>query len=434
MSKNVNDRLTALEGRFATLEQNNSQSMGSLRRSLDERLDQQRAETGRSLDGIKKAVGEELGAKLKSEFTLITDSQNASLDKMSNGLNNSLAMFSTRVENLEKKSTDSLELMRQTMERQLNTIREDNNSRLETIQQTVDEKLDRKLTDSFKQVSDQLESVYKGLGEMQAIASGVGDLRKVLSNVKNRGILGEMQLASILRDILAPEQYETEKAVVPRSNNRVEFAVKLPGADGSTVYLPIDSKFPGDRYSALQEAYDSGSTDAVKTAKKQLFDELRSCAKDISDKYIAPPHTTSFAIMFLPFEGLYAEAVNGGLMESLQREFNVNIAGPSTMAALLNSLQMGFRTLAIQKRSNEVWKVLGAVKTEFGKFGTVLEKTQKQLSTAQTSLDTLVGTRTNTIIRSLRDVEALPEDESIAVLGGGSGDTVSLSDNLDTND
>ena len=250
---------------------------------------------------------------------------------------------------------------------------------------------------------------YKGLGEMQTLATGVGDLKRVLSGVKTRGILGEIQLEAILREILAPDQFEANIATVPGSRNVVEFAVKLPGDGDRPVYLPIDSKFPADAYTALQDAYDSGSAEAVNAAYAILAQRIKAFAKDIRDKYIEPPYTTDFAVMFLPFEGLYAEAVNRGLVEVLQHDYRVNIAGPSTMAALLNSLQMGFRTIAIQKRSSEVWEVLGAVKTEFDKFGTILETTQSRLNQANSELDKLIGVRTRAIQRKLRNVEKLDD-------------------------
>lgn len=377
MSKNLSERITGLEGRFESLEKSNAQSLSDIRAYMDKEIKELREENTSGLNSVRRTVGEELDSKLKNEFKQI----------------------------------------RETLESNLKLIREDNNQKLETIQNAVNEKLDQRLNESFKQVSEQLEQVYKGLGEMQTIASGVGDLKRVLSNVKTRGIMGEIQLGAILSEILAPEQYETEAAVNPAGKERVEFAVKLPGEGEGTIYLPIDSKFPGDRYYALQEAYDSGSRELVERAKKTLFDEVKRCAKDIKEKYIVPPHTTSFAIMFLPFEGLYAEVVNSNMVEILQREFSVNVAGPSTMAALLNSLQMGFKTLAIQKRSNEVWQVLSAVKSEFGTFAEALKKTQKQLQTAENSLESLVGTRTRAIERKLSAVEALPTDNSSTILG-----------------
>ena len=330
-------------------------------------------------------------------------------------LDNRLKAMEERLHNIERSNQNSIALMQEAVTRQLTDIKDDNSKRLEQIRVTVDEKLqttlEEKMNRSFKTVSEQLEQVYKGLGEMQSLASGVGDLKKVLSNVKNRGILGEMQLGAILSEILAPEQYATNVETVPASGNRVEFAIKLPGEGEGTVWLPIDSKFPGDTYSALQSAYDSGDKEAVDAAFKELTVRIKASAKDIRDKYVKPPYTTNFGIMFLPFEGLYAEVVNHGLVEELQRLYQVNVAGPSTMAALLNSLYMGFRTLAIQKRSDEVWRVLAKVKSEFDKFEDVLTKTQRHMKQVEDDLTTLVGTRTNTIQRALRDVERLDDQE-----------------------
>lgn len=336
------------------------------------------------------------------------------------GVANQLSQFEKRLQGFEQGNNNALSEIRATVSRQLLEIKDDNGKRLEQIRKTVDEQLqttlEEKMNRSFKTVSEQLEKVYKGLGEMQSLASGVGDLKKVLSNVKTRGILGEMQLGAIISEILNGDQYDTEVATIPDSRDRVEFAIKLPGNDNGTVYLPIDSKFPGDTYAALQDAYSTGDKAQVEIAFRNLEARIKQCAKDIRDKYIKPPYTTNFAIMFLPFEGLYAEVVNHGLVEILQREYNVNIAGPSTMAALLNSLQMGFRTLAIEKRSNEVWQVLGAVKSEFETFEKVLTATQKHMKQAEEDLEKLVGTRTRAIARKLRSVEALPTDSSTANL------------------
>ena len=277
------------------------------------------------------------------------------------------------------------------------------------MRKTVDEKLQKTLEDkmnkSFSLVNERLEQVYKGLGEMQNLAVGVGDLKKVLSNVKTRGILGEIQLGAILEEILSPEQYDENVATKKGSKNVVEFAIKLPADDDKFIYLPIDSKFPGETYEHLKDALESGDKDTIETARKQLVSTIKSEAKDIHDKYVSPPETTEFAIMFLPFEGLYSEVVNMGLVEVLQREYKVNIAGPSTMAALLNSLQMGFKTLAVQKRSAEVWEILGSVKQEFDKFNDVLVLTQQRLDQANKELDKLVGVRTRQIQRKLKDVQ-----------------------------
>ena len=302
----------------------------------------------------------------------------------------------------------------------VNQMQENNNKKLDEMKSTVDEKLQKTLEDkisqSFKLVSERLEQVYKGLGEMQNLATGVGDLKKVLTNVKSRGILGEIQLGAILEQILAPDQYDVDVATKPKSTNVVEFAVKLPGDEDGVVYLPIDSKFPGDAYSNLLEAYDSGDHDRIDICVKELVRMIKLCAKEIKEKYIYPPYTTDFGIMFLPFEGLYAEVVKRGLIEELQEKYKIVIAGPTTMAALLNSLQMGFKTLAIQKRSSEVWKVLGAVKTEFDNFAAVLSDTQRRLEQANNDLDKLVGVRTRQIQRKLSSVTSLAEVESKILL------------------
>lgn len=319
-----------------------------------------------------------------------------------------------------KMARQDLERIRETVAKQLDSVRSENTKQLDAMRQTVDEKLqttlNKRLNESFAQVSTRLEQVYKGLGEMQTLAEGVGDLKKVLSNVKTRGIVGEYQLGSILEDILSPNQYECNVATVPKSTNRVEFAIKIPTEGNDFVWLPIDSKFPGDSYTALLDAQDSGDAAPVERARKNLVATLKSEAKDIHDKYLEPPHTTEFGIMFLPTEGLYAEAVRLGMLEVLQKEYRVNIAGPSTMAALLNSLQMSFRTIAIQRRSDEVWKVLGVVKNEFEKFQKVLAKAQDQVDKAGKQLEVLTGTRTRMMNRALRNVEALPDTNGILQL------------------
>ena len=313
-----------------------------------------------------------------------------------------------------------LEQMRRSLSESLDRMQAGNQAQLDGIRKTVDEKLqqtlDRKLNDSFQLVSQRLEQVYKGLGEMQSLASGVGDLKKVLSNVKTRGVLGEIQLGAILEQMLAPDQYATNVATKKGSQANVEYAVKLPGNDGSPVWLPIDAKFPLDAYEQVLNAYDSADAAQVEAAVRQLKTRVKTFAKDVQTKYIDPPATTDFAILFIPVEGLYAELVRAGMVEELQRDFKVTLAGPTTMSALLNSLQMGFRTLAIQKRSGEVWKVLGKVKTEFDTFASVLEATQNRLNQANAELDKLVGVRTRQIQRTLKNVESLPIDSPMAAL------------------
>ena len=333
-----------------------------------------------------------------------------------------LTMMETRLKNLEDSNAVRLEGVRGAVVQGLNTIRADNNQKLEEIRGTVEEQLQdalqKRITDSFRAVSTQLEQVYKGLGEMQSLAADVGSLKQVLSGVKTRGILGEVQLGAILEQILAPGQYEENVATVPGSANRVEYAIKLPGQEGA-VWLPIDAKFPGDTYQHLQAALQQGDAAAAAAMRKALYNVLRQEAKDIHDKYIEVPYTTNFGILFLPFEGLYAEVVSGGVTETLQRDYQITVAGPSTMAALLNALQMGFRTLAIQKRSGEVWTVLGAVKTEFEKFGTGLAQMQRHLNQTGSDLEELIGTRSRAITRKLESVQQLEDDTAREILGIG---------------
>lgn len=342
---------------------------------------------------------------VKNLGDMIYANQNAYAINQSKSLN----QLEERLKTFSLENEQKLENIRRSVESRLNYIQEDNNRKLEEMRKTVDERLqqsiEEKMNRSFSLVSERLEQVYKGLGEMQNLANGVGDLKKVLTNVKTRGTLGEYQLSAILSEILSPEQYEENVATKKGSRNVVEFAVKLPSDDDKFIYLPIDSKFPGDTYSALRDVIDEGDKVKIDLAAKALIATIKSEAKDIHDKYIDPPYTTEFAIMFLPFEGLYSEVVNRGLVEILQRDYKVNIAGPSTMAALLNSLQMGFKTLAVQKRSAEVWEILGAVKQEFDKFGDVLEATQQRLDQANKELDKLVGVRTRQIQRKLKDVQ-----------------------------
>lgn len=330
-------------------------------------------------------------------------------DIMSQSQSERLLQLENRLKTFSLESEQKLENIRATMETRLSDIKNENTRSLEQMRKTVDENLQKtleeKMSRSFALVNERLEQVYKGLGEMQTLANGVGDLKKVLSNVKTRGIIGELQLGAILKEVLSPEQYEENAVTKKGSKNYVEFAVKLPQENGDFIYLPIDSKFPGDTYSALCDAYESGDKQRIDEARKRLEATLKSEARDISEKYIDPPNTTDFAIMFLPFEGLYAEAVNSGIVELLQRSYKVNIAGPSTMAALLNSLQMGFKTLAVQKQSTEVWRVLGSVKSEFDKFNDILVLTQQRIEQANAELDKLVGVRTRQIRKRLSQLD-----------------------------
>ena len=357
----------------------------------------------------QSALRQELTSSTQMSVKNLGDMIAASQNAYAISQSKSLAQLEERLKTFSLTNEQQLDNIRHSVENRLNYIQEDNNKKLEEMRKTVDERLqqsiEEKMNRSFSLVNERLEQRYKGLGEMQSLAVGVGDLKKVLSNVKTRGILGEIQLSAILSEILSPEQYEENVATKKGSKNVVEFAVKLPSDDDKFIYLPIDSKFPGDTYAALRDAIDEGDKIKIDLAAKALITRIKSEAKDIHDKYIDPPYTTEFAIMFLPFEGLYSEAVNRGLVEILQRDYKVNIAGPSTMAALLNSLQMGFKTLAVQKRSAEVWEILGAVKQEFDKFGDVLEATQQRLDQANKELDKLVGVRTRQIQRKLKDVQ-----------------------------
>ncbi len=377
-----------------------------------------------SIEGSTRQSVHLLGDVLTRNQKVTDELQRQKLDEIGKGfterqnlqslsISQHLSQLEERFKTFESQNEQRLESIRLTIERRLASIQEENSKKLEEMRQTVDEKLQKtledKMNESFRLVSERLEQVYKGLGEMQNLAVGVGDLKKVLSNVKTRGILGEIQLGAILEEILSPEQYRTNVVTVPGTNNAVEYAIALPGNESGVVYLPIDSKFPADAYADLQSAYETGDPEAVNAAFAVLSRRIRSFAKDIHDKYIEPPYTTEFGIMFVPFEGLYAEAVNRGLVETLQRDYKINIAGPSTMGALLNSIQMGFRTVAIQKRTSEVWKILGVVKGEFDKFGTILEATQKKLVAANDDLDKLVGVRTRAIQRSLRNIEKIDE-------------------------
>lgn len=391
-----------------------------LERWMEERLARQTEEYDRRLRDSQSGLADQTYTAVRG----VSETLQASVQGMGNLLNaNQTAqqkMLERRLQTLESTNEQKLDNMRKTLADGMEAMRSDNSRKLDEIRHTVDEQLQdtlqKRINESFKAVNEQLEQVYKGLGEMQNLASDVGGLKQVLSGVKTRGILGEIQLGAILEEILAPEQYATNINTIPGSSQRVEFAVKMPGADGGTVWLPIDSKFPGDTYAHLQEAYSSGDADAVEACRRALEAVIRAEAKDIRTKYVEPPYTTNFGILFLPFEGLYAEVVNGGLLETLQREYQVNVAGPSTMAALLNSLQMGFKTLAIQKRSNEVWQVLGAVKTEFEKFGEGLSKMQQHLRQTDEDLDRLIGTRTRAINRKLREVQSLDADSAASLL------------------
>lgn len=364
----------------------------------------------------QSVLRQELTASTQQSVKSLGDMISENQKTFSQNQQEKLNSVEQRLKTFSLENEQKLDLIRKSVEQKLSYIQEDNNKQLEKMRQTVDEKLqttlEEKMNKSFELVNRRLEQVYKGLGEMQNLAVGVGDLKKVLTNVKTRGILGEIQLGAILSEILSPEQYDTNVVTKKGSTSYVEFAVKLPADDDGYIYLPIDSKFPGDAYAQLRDAVEEGDKDKINLASKALITRIKAEAKDIRDKYIDPPNTTEFAIMFLPFEGLYSEIVNRGLVEVLQREYKVNVAGPSTMAALLNSLQMGFKTLAVQKRSAEVWKVLGDVKTEFDKFNDVLLATQQRLNQANSELDKLVGVRTRQMRRKLSAVQTLNSDDN----------------------
>lgn len=374
----------------------------------------------------ERVVREEI-AKGRQESTYVSkmdrEEISGSIKAFSDSLQSRMAEVSALQQNqlsvLTKSNEDKLEKLREALERSLKSIQEDNNTKLEQMRVTVDEKLhatlEQRLGESFKQVSDRLEMVYKGLGEMQTLASGVGDLKKILSNVKTRGIWGEVQLENILEQILTTDQYSKNVATKKNSSERVEFAIKLPGRDpkeDACIWLPIDAKFPQEDYQRLLEAQDNADVQAAESAAKSLEIRIKSFAKDIKDKYIDPPGTTDFAIMFLPTEGLYAEVLRRtGLCEILQRDYRIITAGPTTLTAILNSLHMGFRTLAIEKRSSEVWSLLGAVKTEFGRFGDILDKTQKKLQEASNTIED-AARKSRKIERKLKQVQVLSPQEA----------------------
>ena len=402
--------LSSVLNRLDVLEKGNERT----ERVVKDEIARQREE----IAGQSRALREELSASLKS----VGDSTVNSLGEIGKAQRGQLETFSGQLTKLIESNEKKLGELRNTVETKLGQIQTDNAAKLEEMRRTVDEKLqgtlEKRLGESFKLVSDRLEQVHKGLGEMQALAIGVGDLKKVLTNVKTRGTWGEIQLGNLLEQVLTAEQYAQNVQTRQNSSERVEFAIKLPGRDNddSAVWLPIDAKFPKEDYERLMEAADRADAAGVEEAAKQLEARIKLDAKNIRDKYLDPPNTTDFGILFLPTEGLYAEALRRpGLMEILQREFRVVIASPSTLWAYLNSLQMGFRTLAIQKRSSEVWTLLGAVKTEFSKFGEVIEKVQKKIQEAGNAIDS-AASKTKTIQRKLKNVQELPAADAAKLL------------------
>ncbi|MDQ5943080.1 MAG: recombination protein RmuC [Pseudomonadota bacterium] len=399
----LDSRLSALDAALERQERELRSELGRLRSEAQETARGDRAEHAQSLErfgqGLAGQVGQ-LGTLQAQQF-----------EAFGQNLSRLTQSFDARVEQL-----------RLTVETRLTAIQADNSTKLEEMRKTVDEKLhatlEQRLGESFKLVSDRLEQVHRGLGEMQTLAAGVGDLKKVLTNVKTRGTWGEVQLAALLDQVLTAEQYASNVATRPGSNDRVEFAIRLPGREsGEPVWLPIDAKFPSEDYQRLVDAQERADVAGVEAAGKALETRLKDEARTVREKYIQPPHTTDFAILYLPTEGLYAEALRRpGLAEALQRDQRVSLAGPTTLAAMLNSLQMGFRTLAIEQRSSEVWAVLGAVKTEFGKFGEALAHTRKKLQEASNTIDK-AEVRTRAVTRKLKEVEALPVVAAVALIG-----------------
>jgi len=369
-----------------------------------------------------KSVSDQLSTTITNFTGLVDNKIKSILDSLSVSSKTNRDELAKSIIDFEKQVTNGLEKNREIIEKKLSEIQAGNEAKLEKMRVTVDEKLhetlETRLGEKFKLVSERLELVHKGLGEMQNLANGVGDLKKVLSNVKTKGVLGEYQLGAILEQLLAPHQYAQNVATKDGSRENVEFAIKIPSKNDSDKYiwLPIDSKFPTVDYESLMDAYDSGDINLLERSKKEIEIKIKNFAKDIRTKYIDPPNTTEFGIMFLPFEGLYAEVLRiPNLFESIQNTYKITIAGPTTISAFLNSLQMGFRSLAVEKRTNEIWNVLGAVRTEFGKFGDILEATKKKLDQASAELEK-TGTRTRQIEKKLQDFDVLPETEAQKLL------------------
>jgi DNA recombination protein RmuC len=418
ISKTNRDELTKSLSLFGDQFSKNVKELNDLLNEKFAVQNKQQIEFNKQTTDSTKENRDELSKSLKS----FEENFSENIKDLNDLLRQNFGDFNKQQIDLNKGATENIKDVEKTIEKNLKSIREDNTTQLNEMRKTVDEKLqttlEKRLGESFKQVSDRLEQVHKGLGEMQNIATGVGDLKKVLSNVKTRGVLGEYQLENILEQILTPDQYAKNVATKKGSQANVEFALKLPGQEsGKEVWLPIDSKFPIEDYDRLLNAFDEGNKEGIENAQKVLIKKIESFAKDISEKYIDPPHTTDFGIMFLPVESLYAEVLrHPGLFEILQRKYKITVTGPTTLSALLNSLQMGFRTLAVQKRSSEVWDILKAVKFEFKEFSGVLTKVHKQLNTASGTLETLRTTRTNVMERKLKDVETFTALESKEIL------------------
>lgn len=415
INKDADSRNSTLRSEISTGVVDNVSRLGdSLRDQQEKQLNSLTAQLGK--------IEEEFGKVRNNTLEMLEKIQRENAENMEKFRSENKQNLGEVQQKLDKSRTETTEVLEKVQAANtdaLEKLRADNKQSLDKINDTVNEKLQKTLNDrisqSFEMVNKRLTEVYQGLGEMKQVAEGVTDLKKVLSNVKNRGILGEIQLGAILADILSPEQYSDQVKVKENSSERVDFAVKLPGTDNGTIWLPIDSKFPGDTYRSLQEAYENGNPEEIKSRKKDLAAAIKSEAKSISEKYINPPSTTDFAIMFLPFEGLYAEVINLGLVEQLQKDYKINVAGPSTMAAMLNSLRMGFRTLEIQEKSSQVWSILEATKKEFANFGKVLDSVRQRLNQADQDLEKLIGTRTKAIEKRLKDVVVNDDDDKIVL-------------------
>ncbi|HNW24993.1 MAG TPA: DNA recombination protein RmuC [Candidatus Cloacimonas sp.] len=419
------DSLRELKGAFETFERYNREEMSSLRTELLSISAENRKELSDSIIAqnevlIKQSTAsrEELNNSFNTLKQQLNNDSATNREELKKALNDLSENFSRRMTDLINTQQQEAETSRKNLETKMEQIRQNNETKLEQMRQTVDEKLhetlEKRLGESFKQVSERLELVHKSMGEMQNLANGVGDLKKVLSSVKPRGVLGEIQLANLLEDILTPEQYERNFRPNKNRDEKVEFAIRLPGSSEkqSYVYLPIDSKFPIEDYHRIINAYEEGNLTEVENSRKSMIQRIKSCAKDIRDKYINPPVTTDFAMLFLPFEGLYAEVLrNVGLFESIMRDYHIIICGPTTTAAVINSLQVGFRTLAIQKKTSEVWKILASIKNEFGKFGIILDQTQKKLQEASNNIEK-ASFRSRQIEKRLDKVQELPVEEA----------------------
>jgi DNA recombination protein RmuC len=407
------EKLDIVTAQITSLTEGNERRQELLRTNVEAKLGELKADAGVSAKALREEISnnlQTLGSNLAQTIEQISLSQKERLDRVSAG-----------VAELTQRSGEQQDALRKTVEERLDAIRKENTEKLDQMRQTVDEKLQRtleqRLNASFQMVSDRLEQVYRSMGEMQTLANGVGDLKRLLTNVKSRGMWGEVALGNVLEEMMAPDQYGRNVEIVPGSNQRVEYAIRLPGDGEIPVWLPLDAKFPVEDYERLVDASQRGDVDAVEVAAKGIETVIRGSAKVICEKYIHSPHSTEFAVLFLPTEGLFAEVVRRpGLVDALQREWHIMVAGPTTLVSLLVSLRVGFRSLAIQRHSNEVWKVLAAVKTEFGKFGGILDKVSRKLEDAQKVIDVEVGARRRAMDRKLKGVEALPEIEAVTVL------------------